>query len=270
MPATTDLARVRGIGASTDAGKTSIANALAEWRRWQEEHNDRFDRLVWPGHWARIDPTRQPTMRAWREKTRDEASVKTTPEEMVAEGRSSTPERFALTLEDLRALSDSLLIVAEGYGFLPDPVLPRLRSPRQAIWLVSTKEFKRASYARRRVTPLARCRCVPVSPAADQPGSGPRTARWATSLCRTSIQLPSLRSRSVGALVHSVMPVLSAWTRSARSQGIPPKMANDALITPPWVTAKIRRPGYEPTIRVRPRRARGSQSEMDSAPGTNA
>lgn len=39
--------------------------------------------------------------------------------------------------------------MAEGYGFSPDLVLPLLTSTRQAIWLVSNEEFKRASYERR-------------------------------------------------------------------------------------------------------------------------
>lgn len=145
----TDLSQVVWIGGSTDAGKTSVARMLAAKHGWQEYHYDRFDRLEWPGHWARIDPIRHPHLDAARGKTRDAAWVETTLEEMVAEWLRSTPERFALTLEDLRALPATPPIVAEGYGFLPDLVRPLLSSPRQAIWLVSTEAFKRASYERR-------------------------------------------------------------------------------------------------------------------------
>lgn len=144
-----DLAHVLWIGGSTDAGKTTVSRVLATTHGWQEYHYDRFDRLEWPGHWARIDATRHPHLNAMRGKTRDASWVETMPEEMVADWLRSTPERFALSLEDLRAMPTSPPIVAEGYGFLPDLVLPMLSSPHQAIWLVSTEAFKRASYERR-------------------------------------------------------------------------------------------------------------------------
>ncbi len=143
------LAHVLWIGGSTDAGKTSVARALAEKHAWQEYHYDRFDRFEPPGHWARIDPTRHPHLHAQRDVNLDDRWVNTTPAEMVADWLLSTPERFDLTLEDLRALPPAPPIVAEGYGFLPDLVLPLLSSKRQAIWLVSTEQFKRASYERR-------------------------------------------------------------------------------------------------------------------------
>jgi hypothetical protein len=144
-----DLAHVLWIGGATDAGKTSVAEALAARHGWQVYHYDRFDRLEPPGHWARIDPERHPNLLVARGKRRDEAWVDTTPEQMVAEWLRTTPERFDLTLEDLRARPAVPPIVAEGYGFLPELVRPLLATTRQAIWLVSTEEFKRASYARR-------------------------------------------------------------------------------------------------------------------------
>lgn len=80
---------------------------------------------------------------------RDWMWVDTTPEELVDRWRQTTPERFRLTLEDLEALPSNPPIVAEGYGFSPNLVLPLLTSARQAIWLVSNEEFKRATYERR-------------------------------------------------------------------------------------------------------------------------
>lgn len=145
----TALPYVLWIGGSTDAGKTSVAMALAKKRGWQEYHYDRYDRLELPGHWARIDPTRHPRMHADLARSRDDGWVKTTPQEMVARWLLTAPERFDFTIEDLRALPSAPPIVAEGYGFLPELVLPLLSSTRQAIWLVSSEEFKRASYQRR-------------------------------------------------------------------------------------------------------------------------
>lgn len=132
---TADFSHVLWIGGSTDAGKTSVARALAEKYGWQEYHYDRYDRLEWPGHCARIDPIRRPSLFATRDRTRDAAWVQTTPEEMAR--------------ERLRALPAVPPIVAEGYGFLPELVRPLLSSPYPAIRLVSTEAFKRASYERR-------------------------------------------------------------------------------------------------------------------------
>ena len=59
-------------------------------------------------------------------------------------------ERLPLIVEDLLALPADCAIVAEGPGFFPEVVLPVLSDARQAIWMVPTEAFKRASHARRR------------------------------------------------------------------------------------------------------------------------
>ncbi len=56
---------------------------------------------------------------------------------------------FALVLADLLALPDSRLIVAEGPGAFPWCVAPLLSSPRQAIFLVPTRERREIVAARR-------------------------------------------------------------------------------------------------------------------------
>jgi hypothetical protein len=82
-------------------------------------------------------------------KSLEETWVRTTPEEMVAQWRLTAVERFQMTLDNLRAIPPVPPIVAEGYGFLPELVVPLLGSPRQAVWLVPTAAFKRATYAHR-------------------------------------------------------------------------------------------------------------------------
>jgi hypothetical protein len=143
------LAHVLWIGGATDSGKTSVARALATKYGLQAYHYDRYDREELPGHWARADPVRHPHLHATPVRDRDWMWVDTTPEQLVERWLRWTPERFLLTLEDLLALPSASPIVAEGYGFSPDLVLPLLASTRQAIWLVSTEEFKRATYERR-------------------------------------------------------------------------------------------------------------------------
>jgi hypothetical protein len=143
------LAHVLWIGGPTDAGKTSVARTLAARHGLRAYHYDALDRLEAPGHWARADAARHPHLHAARGRSREAAWVATTPAAMVAEWRRTTAERFALTLEDLLALPAAPPVVAEGYGLLPALVAPLLTSPRQAIWLVPSAAFRRASRARR-------------------------------------------------------------------------------------------------------------------------
>jgi hypothetical protein len=143
------LARVLWIGGPTDAGKTSVARALAARYGLRTYHYDLLDRLEPPGHWARVDPARHPHMREALRRSREETWVETTPEAMLAVWRGTAGERFSLTLEDLLALPPGPPVVAEGYGFLPELVVPRISSPRQAIWLLPSEGFRAASRARR-------------------------------------------------------------------------------------------------------------------------
>jgi hypothetical protein len=143
------LAHVLWIGGSTDAGKTSVARALAKQYGLQEYHYDLYDREEHPGHWARADAVRHPYMHASPTRDRDWMWVDTTPEELVERWIHTIPERFQLTLEDCLALPAAPPIVAEGYGFSPQLVQPLLTSRRQGIWLVSNEEFKRVTYERR-------------------------------------------------------------------------------------------------------------------------
>lgn len=143
------LRHVLWIGGATDSGKTSVADALGERHGLQVYHYDLYDRESFPGHWARATSEDQPAMTATRVGDWNWMWVDTTPDELVQRWRETTPERFALTLEDLRALPAHPPILTEGYGFTPELVAPLLASPHQAIWLVSTEEFKRATYERR-------------------------------------------------------------------------------------------------------------------------
>jgi len=54
-------------------------------------------------------------------------------------------ERFEMVVADLLALPRTPPVLAEGPGLLPGCVAPRLTSRRQAIWLVPTEAFKRAT-----------------------------------------------------------------------------------------------------------------------------
>lgn len=142
------LGHVLWIGGAPDAGKTTVARALAEKHGLQVYHLDAASR----SHQTRITPERQPEMAAFAAMSMDERWVLRTPEAMADGALRTGPENLALAVEDLLALSRSSgtpAIVAEGPWFFPADIAPLLSHPRQAVWLVPTEEFKRASAARR-------------------------------------------------------------------------------------------------------------------------
>jgi 2-phosphoglycerate kinase len=138
------LSHVLWIGGATDSGKTTLARMLAEKHSLQVYHYDRED--------ARQVTALAQTIeyyRAFLAATLDERWVQPEPEELYRFVLRGFQDRFPLVLEDLLALPREPGILAEGFGLTPDLVAPLLTSRRQAIWLVPTDAFKRASMQRR-------------------------------------------------------------------------------------------------------------------------
>ena len=133
------FAHVLWIGGATDSGKASVARALAEKHGLQAYHYDLYERVELPGHWTRTDPVHYPHMHASGVRDRDWMWVDTTPQDLVERWFRTTTGRFLLTLEDLLVLPSGPPIVAEGYGFSPELVLPVLSSVRQAVWWSRTR-----------------------------------------------------------------------------------------------------------------------------------
>ena len=148
----TALGHVLWIGGAPDAGKTSIANLLAEKYQLQVYHFDRHE----PAHFDRATPTEHPALYAAHpaRMTPDERWVRHAVERMVRETIASWTERCGMAIEDLLVMPSRPMIVAEGPGFFPECIAPLMRDARQAIWLQPTESFKQASAARRnKLTP---------------------------------------------------------------------------------------------------------------------
>jgi hypothetical protein len=140
-----ELRHVLWLGGAPDAGKTSVAREQARKHGWQFYHLDAAE----PSHIVRTTVEQQPTFARFLAMTMDERWVSRTPEEMAAMVVTNSAERFPLVIEDLRAFSGETPLLAEGPWLFPELVAPLLTSPRQALWLNPTVEFKRASAARR-------------------------------------------------------------------------------------------------------------------------
>ncbi len=138
------LSHVLWIGGATDTGKTTISRLVAERRSLQVYHYDRYDR-------PQIDRLAQtsPRYRAFLDASLEERWIVPEPQDLLGFLLQSFQDRFPLVIESLLDLPKQPMIVAEGFGFTPELVFPLLSSACQAIWLVPTEDFKRASMERR-------------------------------------------------------------------------------------------------------------------------
>lgn len=138
------LAHVLWIGGGTDAGKTTIADQIAERHSLQVYHYDQYD---FAQHYYLAHQS--PVYRQMLNASLDDNWVKPTVEVLVERSLQSFRDRFPLVIEDLRSLPRQPMILAEGFGFTAELLMPLLSDMRQALWLIPTADFKRASMERR-------------------------------------------------------------------------------------------------------------------------
>ena len=136
------LSHVLWIGGGPQAGKTTLSRLLAG--KWDLK----IYNLDW--HGVREHAGRPGTaVAAFGRLSMDERWAVPGAVDLLERSVAIWQDGFALVLEDLLALPDSRLIVAEGPGAFPWCVAPLLRSPRQAIFLVPTRERREIVAARR-------------------------------------------------------------------------------------------------------------------------
>lgn len=145
------LSHVLWIGGGTDSGKTTVASLLAEKHGW---HLYNFDRAE-PAHVERLLAEGSKYYGEFMAMSDDERWILRSPAEMAKGTIGGWSERGRLVFEDLMALPHKGVVLAEGPGLFPEVIQPVLSSPNQAVWLVSTEEFKwrsikqRGKYVRR-------------------------------------------------------------------------------------------------------------------------
>ena len=140
------LRDVLWIGGGTGAGKSSVAIALAERYRLLRYNYDWHDSR---DHSDRTDPARHPHRARFLRLTMDERWVLPTPEVMAEDTIAEFGERFEMVIEDLLGLPRGERVVAEGFGLLPELVTELIASPRQAVWLLPTPDFRARALAQR-------------------------------------------------------------------------------------------------------------------------
>ena len=135
------LAHVLWLGGTPCSGKTSVAKWLVEHYNAQLYHYDKHERR----HAANCLSDQHPEMSAYAAMDMDTRWVHRSVAEMVRATEAAWRERFSMVIDDLLALSRAKPILAEGPGLLPKSVAPFLHRTGQAVWLVPTEAFKRAT-----------------------------------------------------------------------------------------------------------------------------
>ncbi|HYZ77645.1 MAG TPA: hypothetical protein VE596_09750 [Gaiellaceae bacterium] len=109
----------------------------ADTRTWQHR-----DRALRAGNAA---------ARRWEAMTPEDRWARSTPSEMLE--LSLHTERGAMALDDLRALPESPLVIAEGSVLPARAVSSGIADPSRAVWLLPTSDFQRATLAARGTPP---------------------------------------------------------------------------------------------------------------------
>ncbi|MGH2490736.1 MAG: hypothetical protein ACRDF9_04440 [Candidatus Limnocylindria bacterium] len=141
------LAHVLWIGGGPQAGKTTLSRLLA----------GKWDLKIYNLDWHAVREHAVPehalrpgtAVAAFTRLSMDERWAVPSPVDILERSIAVWQEGFALVLEDLLALPRSRTIVAEGPGAFPWCVAPLLNSPRQAIFLVPTRERREIVASRR-------------------------------------------------------------------------------------------------------------------------
>ena len=137
-----ELRHVRWIGGAPGAGKSTIAQRLADEYGLRLFTVEPFSRYV-----ARLTPDQAPLLHAFASMDMDDRWVHRSPTIMFETFHGFQGEGFDLIVEDLLAMPSDRPILAEGFKLLPSLVAPLLSDRQhQAIWLLPTAAFRRRAY----------------------------------------------------------------------------------------------------------------------------
>jgi hypothetical protein len=139
-----NLAHIYWLGGSPCAGKSSMADMLAEQYRLQIYRCDDFFEV----HTKRARPDQQPTLYQLRRMTWDEIWLQPVAV-LLRRAIEAYQEEFGMILDDLLAWPKSPPLLVEGTALLPDYVNDILSLPRRSIWVVPTEAFQQAYYPKR-------------------------------------------------------------------------------------------------------------------------
>lgn len=132
------LSHVYWLGGGSGAGKSTIARRIAKAHDLDIYDTD----LVMRDHAARCTSSKCPRLEEFKMMTMDERWVERSPKTMLETFHWFNGEGFDLILEDLLDFPKHQRVIAEGFRLLPKLLKPLLTSPKQALWLIPTPEFR--------------------------------------------------------------------------------------------------------------------------------
>lgn len=138
------LQNILWLGGSPCSGKSSIAAMLAERHNLVTYQCD----YHFGEHQERATPTEHPAYYRLKSMSWDDIWMRPVAA-LVADEIAIYREEFGMILDDLRVLPTNRPILAEGAALLPEFVLPVMRGPAAAIWVVPTPEFQLKQYRQR-------------------------------------------------------------------------------------------------------------------------
>jgi adenylate kinase family enzyme len=134
------LDHVIWIGGSTCAGKSTIAERMASQCGLAVYHVDEHEQE----HAERAKAEGLPGYERWLGMSLTERWAESPVDELVADTLAMSEERLPMILDDAARAGEPVIV--EGFQAYPWLVAPLLESPRQAVWLVCTPEFRRATH----------------------------------------------------------------------------------------------------------------------------
>lgn len=139
------LDHVRWVGGGTGAGKTTVAQVLADRAGARLYSTD----VTIKAHCSRMASHQAPLLRSFQRMTMDERWLRRDPATMYRSFPWFHGEGFDMLIDDVRQLPDDRPILVEGFRLLPALLKSHLPEPRNAVWLLPTPAFRRAAFARR-------------------------------------------------------------------------------------------------------------------------
>ncbi len=147
MDLATRLRHVFWIGGASGAGKSTIASRLASYNGLRLYATDDAT-----DHAGRTTAEDAPALAEFIAMDMDERWVNRSPVTMLETFHWYRGEGFGLIVEDLLRLPARPGVIVEGFRLLPHLVKPLLATPRQAVWLVPTPQFRAAVFDGRGAT----------------------------------------------------------------------------------------------------------------------
>lgn len=131
-----DLSNIVWIGGAPCEGKSTIASMLGKQYELDVYHIDE----AFTRHAQQFTPSDQPYLYKWTHTPWNDLWMQSE-KQLMDEVIHCYSEHFEIAVEDPKAKLKSKRIIAEGNVFMPDKVVDLLTHPKQAIWLIPTREF---------------------------------------------------------------------------------------------------------------------------------